>query len=465
MTEQVVVRLVPRLRGTAQRLAFGLDSVASATREFAPDPRKMRSALSWFGERTSAAQATELNRLEVRVDPGDIPSLFGTEVRKAVAKPRTPGAVMMQDRYFVPKERLEVPEALRDTIEFAYLPQPAEYFSPSYIAPSDPTEHLDLEDVRAAVNASRAHRQTWTGAGVRVAMVDTGFFPHPYFAAHGYKLVPTASPGSGPPEVDASGHGTGECANIFAVAPDCTVYGVKSGLSSATSLETAIALKPDVLSNSWGYNVDTQSRSELQASDPNFFNEFVDLETILSEAVTSGIVVVFAAGNGHRAFPACMPQIIAAGGVTVRPDASLEASSYASSFVSTLYPGRQVPDLCGVVGSSGQAPLKHHIMLPVPADSRLNGANCSNPAGVNGWGIFSGTSAACPQVAGAVALLRGILKGARADQARTAMVRTATDVTAGRTAMGDRASPGPDLATGAGLLNARAACEFFAGMS
>jgi len=240
---------------------------------------------------------------------------------------------------------------------------------------------------------------------------------------------------------------------------------VKSGASSATALEAAIGLGPDVMSNSWGYDVDDKSRDQLKAADPNFFNELVDIETILSDAIQSAIIVVFAAGNGQRAFPGCMPQVIAAGGVTVLEDGELEASSYASSFQSKIYPGRNVPDICGVVGASGTAPQKHHIMLPVPPTSKLDGENFPSNRKKTGWGIFSGTSAACPQLAGAIALFKEIRKNVNAEQARTALTKTATDITAGKSAMGDKAVAGPNLATGAGLASVRSACEFIASIA
>jgi subtilisin family serine protease len=358
----------------------------------------------------------------------------------------------------VPDKPLTIPDELKDTIDFAYVPRPIEFYAATFRPPTEATEYLSLDDVAAALDAARAHRQKRTGSGIKVAMVDSGFFPHPFFAANGYNLIAKAAPGAGDPEQDDSGHGTGECANIFAVAPDCTVLGVKSGPSAATSLETAIALGPDVLSNSWGFDVDHRSRDQLKAADPNFFNELLDIETILTDAIQNGIVVVFSAGNGHRAFPACMPQVIAAGGVTLLGDGALEASSYASSFESKLYPGRRVPDVCGLVGAFGAAPQRHHIMLPVPPNSSLDGKNFASNRRQTGWGIFSGTSASCPQLAGAIALLREIRQGATADQVKPALLTTATDITTGKTALGDQAAGGNDLATGAGLANVHQAC-------
>lgn len=216
------------------------------------------------------------------------------------------------------------------------------------------------------------------------------------------------------------------------------------------------------MSNSWGFDVDTVSRNELRVRNANFFNEMIDIETILSDAMQVGIVVVFSAGNGHRAFPACMPQVISAGGVTVLEDGSLEASSYASSFQSKFYPGRNIPDVCGIVGASGAKPQEHHIMLPVPPSSQLDGSNFVSSRKKTGWGIFSGTSAACPQLAGTIALLKEIRKSVTVGEVRTALTKTATDITTGNTAMGDKAAPGADLATGAGLVSVRTACEFVA---
>ncbi len=466
MADEVLVRFVPKTRSAAPRLEFGFSTLSAAPKEFAPDARRASSALGYFaGKKEVRAKPTDGNRIQASMSQSDFHQMFPNKLHAGSYSKRTKFRLTERESFEAPRGALAVPDELKDTIEFAYVPRPIEFYGPSYRPPNENVEHVALDDVAAALNAARAHRQKRTGTGVRVAMVDSGFFPHPFFAANGYKLVAVGAPGVSNPEMDSSGHGTGECANIFAIAPDCTVHGVKSGGSSASALEAAIALQPDIISCSWGFDVDHRSRSDLQASDPNFFNELVDIETIITDAVQSGIVVVFSAGNGHRAFPASMPQVIAAGGVTLLADAGLEASSYASSFESQLYPGRRVPDVCGIVGSSGTGLLKHHIMLPVPPDSQLDGENFASNRKRTGWGIFSGTSAACPQIAGAVALLREIRKGAAADVVKTALVKTAFDIVSGKTATGDKAKAGQDLATGAGLVNARTACEFIAALA
>ena len=151
----------------------------------------------------------------------------------------------------------------------------------------------------------------------------------------------------------------------------------------------------------------------------------------------------------------------------------LEASSYASSFDSKLYPGRHVPDVCGLVGrktAQGTAPL---IMLPVQPGCALDLPNTG--ATNDGWGIFSGTSAACPQVAGVVALMLEKKPGLSPAQVKQILINSAAiDVKKGQSANGDVAGPGWDAATGAGLVNAKwawiyamadVAADFFAASS
>ena len=121
-----------------------------------------------------------------------------------------------------------------------------------------------------------------------------------------------------------------------------------------------------------------------------FFYELRDVENIINDAIDDGVTIIFSAGNGHRAFPASLPNVLAIGGVTVEPDGLLKASSYASSFRSQLYPGRRVPDVCVVVGEySASAPMKGYIMLPVPNGSELEGENMPSTQRNKGWGIFS----------------------------------------------------------------------------
>jgi serine protease AprX len=453
----VTIRFVPKNRSAAPRTEFFM-ARSEGIGELSPDKRRVAPAMRGLLNMGIQAQPTAKDRLQATVSTDEMREKFGVDLVERDVSVDDKG-VAMQTKYLAPQSELQVPPELADTVEFAYMPTPVEFHAPSYISPAEGVHHLSLEEVRMALNAALCHRRNWTGAGVRVAMADTGFTVHPWFQRNGYSLVPTHSPGSGNPAIDDVGHGTGEAANIFAVAPDCMVFGVKHGSSTASTLETCMEQNPHIMTNSWGWSVDTLSKDQLKANDPNFYNELVDVETVVLEAIAKGICVFFSGGNGHFSFPACIKEVIAVGGTTVLEDGSLEASNYASSFVSKLYPDRRVPDFCGVVGKSGAAPQKGHILLPVPVGCELDGENLPSGRQNLGWGIFSGTSAASPQAAGAAAVLKGVSKQLTPQAIRSILAQTAVDVVTGKSAMGDQATAGLDLATGAGFIDVLAACQ------
>ncbi len=344
-----------------------------------------------------------------------------------------------------------LPGALQVAIQ-----RPPIYFQ-SPLPPPVKNFHLRVPgDVAMLTQASATHRRRTpageraTGAGVRVAMLDTGFFVHPYFQAHGYRLNPVlAADAVGPASNDPHGHGTGEVANIFACAPDADVCGVKMGANPVLSFDRAIALAPRIISCSWGYHL-----PGVTVLPP----PLIPLRLRILSAVAGGISVVFSAGNGHVGFPGMMPEVLSVGGVYVDETSALRASNYASSFMSLIYPGRRVPDLCGLVGMQ---PRAIYIMLPIPRgcviDRDLGGTSFPTKDETttnDGWGIFSGTSAAAPQVAGVSALLLQKRPALTPTQVKAILRATAVDVTVGTSAMGESAGPGVDRATGAGLVNA-----------
>ena len=328
-------------------------------------------------------------------------------------------------------------------------PPPADYW------------HLTLpEQLATALRADGPHAGGVTGEGVRVAMVDTGFQAHPFFTSRGYRVEPTVlGPGTADPEVDENGHGTGEAANVFAAAPGATLLPVKAATASGAlvnvtaALTAAVALDPDIVTNSWGSD---QPGPPLSAANQA-------LAAAVAAAVADGVVVVFSAGNGSWGFPGQHPDVISAGGVYQEPDGSLRASDYSSGFVSRVYPGRRVPDVSGLVGL---LPAAAYLMLPVPPgcaiDRDLAGGThpeADETAPDDGWAAFSGTSAAAPQLAGVCALLAQAAPGTSPDRVREVLAATARDVTAGTNhpEFGEPAGPGPDLATGPGLVDAAAA--------
>ncbi|MCP4991760.1 MAG: S8 family serine peptidase [Colwellia sp.] len=382
---------------------------------------------------------------------------------------------------------LEPPQTLRPSIEGIVMAHPAELFE-SPLPPLAPVHQNAYryftvpDDIAVMLRASRVHRLNGTGRDVVVAMIDSGQYAHPFFNWHGYRVLPTLlGPGQSNPGEDLVGHGTGESANIFAAAPDISLRPIK-GLSDAVgSFNVAIGStpKPHIITNSWGYNVDNQSWQQLKQTNLSLYNYLKLLEATVSSAIANGIVVCFSCGNGtKRGFPSSHPDVISVGGVHVNyPDLSLEASSYASSFASTLYPGRRCPDVCGLtgkavkIGNSNRAPS---ILLPVQPGASLDAITPSTGASDDGWGLFSGTSAACPQVAGVAALLLQKKPGLSPKDVKKKLVDTARDVTTGTSGTGESAGPGKDDATGAGLVDAKwsyittfgdVAAEFISGSS
>ncbi|MEL7064506.1 MAG: S8 family serine peptidase [Bacteroidota bacterium] len=319
---EVRVRFVPRGRTSLSFSDFESAPSDVLSNQIEPTKSQMERGRRLLLDRQVATAETPKNRLEVSLTRKEFSQIFqGSQLSNRSSQSRETARLdvetLTQHESYLSTNDLKVPEALQDAIAFAYIPRPVEYHSVLSIPPRENLHYLRLSDVAMAMNAPRCHQQGLMGQKIRVAMADSGFWLHPHFIRSGARLIPTESPGSGAATEDASGHGTGEAANIFAIAPQCTVYGVKHGGSSAGTLETCIAQKPHVMTNSWGFNIDHQTRESLRQSDRQMFNELLDLEQIISSAVDDGIAVLFSAGNGHLAFPASFPDVISVGGVTV----------------------------------------------------------------------------------------------------------------------------------------------------
>jgi subtilisin family serine protease len=348
-----------------------------------------------------------------------------------------------------------------EVLEGIAIEEPAYPAAPNAFPP--PVDYFKLDvpaDISLACNADKAHRAGITGRGVVVAMVDTGWQTHPFFTERGYRVDPTVlGPGTADAGVDENGHGSGESANIFATAPDVTLKPVKAATASGAlvnltaAFNAAVALNPAIVSNSWTSDVQFGPLSAaLQAR-----------AAAVAAAWAGGVIVVFAAGNGHWGFPGQHPDVISVGGVDIAQNGDLRASDYASGFLSNIYPGRRVPDLSGIVG---MRPKAMNIMLPLPPGSAIDTGNAggSHPNGDetannDGWAAFSGTSAACPQVAGVCALIKQACSRLTPAQVRGILMSTARDVTTGTNhpVFGNAATAGPDLATGNGLVDAHKA--------
>jgi subtilisin family serine protease len=255
--------------------------------------------------------------------------------------------------------------------------------------------HVRLPDQLASIlRAEKAHQQGITGKGIRVAVIDSGFFPHPFYQLKPYDIRRISTKKEPEPHVDVYGHGTAMLASLLSVAPDVEVHAIKClDKDPSYAIRKALEIEPHVLNCAWGFNID-QSRSR------SLPQEFHKLHRLLQRVIESGVCVVAAAGNGQRCFPGNMPEVISAGAVFYSPTGEFEPSDVSSRFVSRIFPDRQVPDICGIAGNRPHGRL---LLVPVPPKAKLAKQNAVSS--ISGWAMFSGTSAATAMVSGAAALL------------------------------------------------------------
>src|SRR5215471_4378654 len=465
----------------------------ATVKNFAPNPITVDRAIHTLGKHGFRVTSRGSMSISVRGTREQFERVFGTKLERFEVDSAQPYA--FHSFYFPAQGAPWAPDPeVANLIDDAYIqwphiymatpeliprrrPRPAKSHLPSPKPPVVDYFHLDVPNgVASYLNASRVHAAGTTGKGIRVVMVDSGFAHtlHPFFAANGYRSSVDLAPHAINDKTDLNGHGTGESTNVFSVAPGATFIGVKvdrdgdpqGGASLLEGFQTALTHNPQVISISMGYDLrDAAGQiSELP-------NSLAALEAEVQSAVAQGIVVVFSAGNGHFSFPGMIPDVISAGGTYVDENGNLEASDYASAFDSKIYPGRHVPDFCGLVGL---LPHASYIMLPIPKGCEIDRDEAQPPdppgdgtAPDDGWGVFSGTSAAAPQLAGVCALLLEKNPNLTPADVKAVLRRTARDVLEGHSnpASSDdmqtpmQAGPGDDGATGAGLVDAYAAWQ------
>ena len=292
--------------------------------------------------------------------------------------------------------------------------------------------HVRIPDrLREILRADDAHERGITGRGVQIAVIDSGFWPHPFYVERGYRITPVPTHKEREPLVDEYGHGTAQLASLFALAPDAEALAIKCmDRDPSYALEKALATGARVINCAWGFNIDHKGARKLPS-------EFQKLHRILRRAIRGGVSVVAAGGNGQQPFPGCMPEVIAAGGVYWGPDGHFEPSDVSSKFESHLFPGRHVPDLCGLVGNRPHGRL---LLVPIPpravlarrASFRTSASSAASTIAAGeasrtrapGWALFSGTSAATSMVSGAIALLLQVRPALTPEQIKETLVQS-----------------------------------------
>ena len=305
------------------------------------------------------------------------------------------------------------------------------------------TPGTSLDDVRQAIGAQSAG----TGAGVDVAVIDTGMVPVPALAAAG-KVVQgpdfsNQSRDSHLAHLDTFGHGThvagiiagdDEASGLRGVAPGARLVNVKAaGADGSTTLGAIVASVGWVIAHRNDNGLRVRVLNLSFGTPPSKYQSDL-LAYAVEQAWKAGIVVVVSAGNegekgrgltspGYDPFVLSVGADDLAGTAVVGDDVVPSWSSRGA--------GRN-PDLV--------APGRSIVSLRDP-NSALDRAHPEARVGDAGF-KGSGTSQAAAVVSGAVALLLERRPDLSPDQVK-AIIKSTADPLSG---------PGPD-AQGAGRLN------------
>jgi subtilisin len=259
------------------------------------------------------------------------------------------------------------------------------------------------------------------GKGIRVGVVDTGIdFNHPDLKtnyAGGMSFVPGA-----PTPMDDQGHGT-HCAGTIAaaingagvvgVAPQASLYAAKVlDLNGSGQFSWVIA----------GIDWCIQNRMHIISMSLGGSSAPTALQTICNVAWSKGVLLVAAAGNAQGGQP--VPPATTNVGFPAKYKNVIAVSAIDSSNVITSFSSRGAEvDLC--------AP----------------GLNVLSTAPGGGYATKSGTSMACPHVAGAAALIWGAHRFSKNEQIWNLLASTVDNL----------GIPGWDLLYGYGRVNANGA--------
>lgn len=326
--------------------------------------------------------------------------------------------------------------------------------SPQLFRTAEFTANYGLDQVRAA----QAYTQGATGAGVTVAVIDSGIdIAHPdltgQFAGGGYDFYNKRAGAT-----DNFGHGTSVAGVIAAKRNGTGTQGVaynarllpvgvfgaggRSGTASdfAQAFNYAVAQGARVVNGSFT----SVGRIITPAS-------AVEFDAILA-AARAGMVMVFAAGNygeAHPSLPGLLPY--------VSPD------HHAGAQMTGIYNFAGVIPMNDWSGTMGQiiavvAVDQNNQIAPFSNRCGVAAAWCLAAPGVNiqttlnggGYGAVSGTSFSAPHVSGAVAVLMQMWPHLTSRQVVELLLSTATPL---------GTVPGRDPVYGRGLLNLERATQ------
>lgn len=347
-------------------------------------------------------------------------------------------------------------------LDAAYLTGPVK---PVSIVPDLSKEPGLAEPGLKVIHADFMWKKGYTGKNRISYSIDTGVWPgHPAlrdrFLANFYPLSQCWFPYDSEEPADKTGsHGTHTLGTTLGLDP-VTHDTVGAAFNAywicsdpvATSLATVKPLSdfmyafefalnpdqdtstftdvPDVINNSWGYDV---------ATDTTLCDSYVS--QMFMTLAAAGIANVFSAGNsGPDSMTIGVPHHI---NTTLTNSFTVGAVNGNTSGYPIASFSSRGPSICG---GSGSLLIKPEVSAP--------GVNVRSAYETNSYASLSGTSMAAPHVTGAVLLLKEAFPQVTGDEILYALYTTATD-------LGD---PGEDNTYGMGLINTEAAFNYLSGI-
>ncbi len=301
----------------------------------------------------------------------------------------------------------------------------------------------------------------FSGKDINIAIIDTGITVHPDFFSDEnlensrilkFEDFTRTDNDSDKYLFDSNGHGT-HCAGIAAgngynsqgeyrgVAPEANLFSAKISNSTGfineadtiAAIDWCVNEQADILSMSFG----------------GFFPEVWNLESLaIQNAVEQGIVAVSSAGNSGSSLytsgsPASGLYSIAVGASDKNNDIA-SFSSRGPSFTSQLLPDISAPGV-NIISTESEGSL-------MSVENKFIGGTIEGNDDFD-YISLSGTSMACPMVAGAIGLLLEAYPEATPETIRIALIQGATQIIQnGNAGYGD--------GQGAGILNVSASLNY-----
>lgn len=263
------------------------------------------------------------------------------------------------------------------------------------------TQDTNLRWNHELMNIEQAWADGYTGEGVTIAILDTGFYHrHPDIdIIGGYSVFPDDAWSN-----DHSGHGTHIAGIIGAnqdstypgIAPDANIYGIK--IYHAEDMDDRGYVSTDVASVIKGIRQAITIEADILVISSGLTFHDQELYDIIVEAHNAGMVIVAASGNGNSTvnYPASYEEVIAVTAIDERMNPALDI----------IY-GKENDFTAPGVNIGG---------LSIPESAY------SFP-----YIFMSGSSQATPHVAGLLALIMQ-KHNVRGQEAREWMVRYSTDM-------------------------------------